>query len=323
MKNILFISDLHLSMDQPVGRLDNVVETQFKKLRFVLQWACDNDCIILQAGDFFDKPRSWFLLPMVISILKEYEVPIYCVYGQHDVYMYSEETKDNTSLGVLAKAGLVTILSDKPVMLFSDTYEIDHSHPIRIYGASYGQEIPIPSSKNNEPDQVSDILVLHAPIAEEWVGGDFIDARGFLKMHPEWDIILVGDIHRKFSIPMYFEHHKHRNTEYLINTGPMLRKEATEYNFKHTPGFFCTSSETYLDKLKWISIPHEPAEKVLTRDHIIKEEDKNQMLSDFIEKIGTESGGDSVSFQEVLQGLIKEGNVDKRVQAIISEVMGQ
>jgi DNA repair exonuclease SbcCD nuclease subunit len=282
-------------MDTPIGRLDNIVETQFKKLRFILQWAKNHNSIILQAGDFFDKPRSWFLLPMVISLLKEYEVPIYCVFGQHDTFFYNEETRSNTNLGVLEKAGLVTILNDMPECF---------DNGLRLYGASYGQEIP-QVQRNDE----FNVLVIHGPICNEQVPGTEIDAKGFLALHSKYNIILAGDIHRKFQV--------WDKDRCLINTGPMLRRECTVYNMEHKPGFYYLENE----KLKWIEIPHEVANKTLTRDHLIQEENKNSLLQEFIEKIGTESDGDSVSFQEVLQGLVKEGSVSKRVQTIISEVM--
>jgi hypothetical protein len=295
---------LHLSLDQPQGRLDDIAETMSRKFRFVLQWAKDNDCIILQAGDFFNKPRSWFLLPWVISILKEYEVPIYCVYGQHDVYFYNENTKDNTSLGVLAKAGLVTILNDMPECF---------DNGLRLYGASYGQDIP-QVQRNDE----FNILVAHIPICNEQVPGTEIDAKEFLNFNKYYNLILCGDIHRSFE-----EVDRERM---IINTGPMLRRESTLYNMEHKPGFYCYVFNAIMegiDGLKWVEIPHEPAEKVLTRDHLIQEENRNELLAPFIEEIKKHgvTEKNTVSFQEILQGLIREGTVNKRVQAIISEVM--
>jgi len=212
MKFIL-ISDLHISLEQPIGRLDNVAVISFHKLNIVLEYARKINAVVVQAGDFVDKPRSWFLLPMLTSCLMKYKIPIYCVAGQHDVYMYNEETKDNTTLGVLAKAGLVHILNEHPVEIRN----------VRIYGASHGQEIPVPD------DGLVNILVVHEPIAMEWAGVDYIDAEVFLKEHKEYDYILCGDIHRKFLIQ--------KNGRTILNTGPMVRRSATEYNFKHAPGF--------------------------------------------------------------------------------------
>jgi len=57
------LSDLHLLWQNPVARLDNLVEVQFDKLSHVLGWCGNNDAILLQAGDFNDRPRSWMGLP--------------------------------------------------------------------------------------------------------------------------------------------------------------------------------------------------------------------------------------------------------------------
>jgi DNA repair protein SbcD/Mre11 len=303
--NIIMVSDLHMDLETPAGRLDDTGETAFRKLEYVLQEAAKRKAIILQAGDFMNKPRSWFLLPRLIDLLKRYGIPIYCVAGQHDVYMYNEETKDNTSLGVLAKAGLVTILGEKGTI---------HGNVV-FYGASYGQEIPFPNYTKEKGIRDLNILVVHAPIAEEWVGGDFIEADKFLKEHTEYDYILCGDIHRRFQV--------NSGARSILNTGPLVRREATTYNFAHRPYMVYLKIEGKIRVLNWIEIPHEPAGKVLTRDHIEREEDKNQMLAEFIERIESGSGNsDHVSFDQVLQDLLKETKADKKVRAILSEVMG-
>ena len=110
---LLLLSDLHLLWKNPVARKDNLPDIQFEKLEFVLDYAQEKDCIILQAGDMFDRPRSYHLLSQVMDIIGSYEVPIYCVYGQHDTYLYSKETRYATNLGILERSGLVHILNDK------------------------------------------------------------------------------------------------------------------------------------------------------------------------------------------------------------------
>ena len=95
---IVLISDIHLLWQNPVARLDNLVEVQFDKLSYVLDWCKSNDAILLQSGDFNDRPRSWFGLPQIITFLKKYGIKIYCVAGQHDYYMYSEESKLKMSI---------------------------------------------------------------------------------------------------------------------------------------------------------------------------------------------------------------------------------
>ncbi len=163
MKFVL-LSDVHLLYDNPIARKDIARETQLEKILFVLKYASSIKAVILQAGDMFDKPRSWRVLSSIIPILTDYKVPIYSVFGQHDMYLYSEENKNATSLGVLASTGYVKLL-DHYVYSF---YEAEKATTINIYGCSYGQEVPVPSAKKSRGKR--NILVIHRPILlkKEW-----------------------------------------------------------------------------------------------------------------------------------------------------------
>lgn len=285
---IILLSDLHLLWHNPIARLDNAKKTQQQKFRYALKTAKKEGAIILQAGDFFDRPRSWMLLPEIIDILKQYKVPIYGVMGQHDTYFYNEETKQNTSLGILEKVKLLHLLNEKPTIL---------EHNIHVYGVSFHQEIPVPIEKDK-----FNILVIHAPIAEEalFPNHDYLDARTFMKKHDGYEIILAGDIHRFFCIQ-----------KTILNCGPLFRKEATEYNFQHEPGFFIYDSIE--ETLDWHMVPHEPAEKVLDRSQIKTTKQAKQMLDEFVDGIeGTDFEG-GVRFIDNLWDYCKHNKIEKEV----------
>ena len=316
MKFVL-LSDLHLSWDNPIARMDDLVEVQFKKLRFVLDWTNKNNCEILQAGDFFNVPRSWYLLPKVIDFLEEFRLRynfldsrIHCVYGQHDTYLYSDVTRETTNLGILDKTDLVHVLG---------TWWTGERNNVVMMGKSYGQEF----DKNDlayieDPCVETKILIIHAPIsiAPLFPGHEITHADKFLEKHPEFDLILCGDIHRDFIIE--------RKERFIVNVGPMLRREATEFNFVHKPHFLVYDTE---DKtIEKVEIPHEPADKVLSREHIEQKEATELMLADFIELVkettpGLVSKKDSVSFTDSLWTFIKENEIEQEIIDILSKVI--
>lgn len=304
---LLLISDLHLLWDSPIARLDDAPAAQRQKLEFVLEYAKENDMVILQAGDFFDRPRSWMLLPIVIDLLKNYGVKTYCVYGQHDTYMYSSETRDSTSLGILAKFGLVTILGSE----LTGSVHIGRDPTVSLYGCSFGQEVP---------EVVSDefnVLVIHAPIAESalFPGHDYVDARRFLKKHKNYDLTLCGDIHRFFCVE--------QDERFILNTGPMLRRTAEQYSFEHRPGFFTFDTGRIEERLDWVEIPHEPSEKVLSRDHIENPQLVNEMLDKFVSSISTSTEIEGVDFERNLQAFIEGNAIEQSVVDLISEKMSR
>jgi DNA repair exonuclease SbcCD nuclease subunit len=297
------ISDLHLTCTNPISRLDNIEETWKRKLRFVLNYCYDNEAILLLAGDIFDKPRDWKTMVEAYSLIKEYQFGIFAVFGQHDTHLYSDKTRDHTSLGVLCKTNLVWNLSEQAYGSHIST-TIDHK--LYIQGASYGQEVP------NPVDDYFNVLVIHKNISDEplYYGHEYTDAKRFLKAH-NFDLIVCGDAHKTFM-----ESFKGR---YIVNSGPMLRLEAIENMFKHEPGFWVYDTEDKRYPL-FHSIPCEPAEKVLSRDHIINKNDKNNMLNNFIESVNNPDV-EHYSFEDNLVDFIKKNKIAKDVVNIISEEM--
>jgi DNA repair exonuclease SbcCD nuclease subunit len=281
----------------PVSRLDNIRAVQYKKLSFVLDWCKKNGSVLLQAGDFFDSPRSWYVLPEVVGLLKRQGVPVYCVFGQHDTYFYSEKTRDCTSLGILAKFGLVNILDKVPTKVGD----------IQLYGASFGEPVPEPTIAGFSG------LVIHAPICVDplWSKQQFIHAKKFMDDNSEYNFVLAGDIHREFS-------GVEPDGRFIINTGPMIRKTAEKYSFEHKPNFAVIDTDDLNQKR--VEIPHKAAEHVLSRRHINKAERDDAILSDFVGAI-QEDYNLGVDYIANVAEVITKNNVEKPVTDVISEIM--
>jgi len=311
---IVCLGDLHLLWDKPIGRKDDAHKVQMGKVKFVLDWAANNKAIILQPGDFFDTSRSWHLTSAYSEFFGSYNLvrdnPIggllFAVYGQHDTYMYSESTRHATGLGVLIANRLVQLLNEKVIQL--ESY-------INIYGASFGQEIPKPKVKK---DQLN-ILVIHKMIVgNEKLGywqkdGDFVYAENFLDDHKEYDLIVCGDCHRKFM----FE----QDGRFIVNSGPLFRKEADTYNLtKASPGFWVYNTD---DKnLEWVDVPHESADKILSRQHIERQEEIDDAMEVFVSKMKVNDDEmTSVDFRSNLISFLEKNKVEKGVKSILSEVM--
>jgi len=293
------LSDVHLTAKNPMARLDDLVEVQMGKLKFVLDWAQNNSAIILQAGDFFNRPRSWTLLPRVMDLLSDYDNEIYCVYGQHDTYFYSETTREATSLGILEKAGYVNILSKTPIYFKNN---------IEIYGVNWGEEIPTP-----DKTMPMNILIIHAPISTGplFPNHEYTSADRFLRKHTGYNLILCGDIHRKFIIQ--------DGNRYLINTGPMLRLTAEQYSFEHSPAFAVYDTEE--QTVEWVEIPHKDASEVLTRAHIENKVINSAMLDEFVDSLKDSFHIGGVDLKENIKKYIDENKISKDVREILSEVM--
>lgn len=294
----LLLSDIHATSKQPIARKDNVMATFFEKFTFILEYAKKNNCIILQAGDFFDKERDWYLLFNLMKLLNKYKVPIYSVFGQHDSYLYSNVSKTPTTLSVLNRTGLIKMLRGIPVKVGSK---------IKIYGSSWNNPIPKPDDLNP-----LNILVIHASIYTSplFPGHKVTRVKRFAKQNSGYKLILVGDIHRQF---VYMN-----QTSHIINTGPMLRLDAIEYNTHHRPTAFVY--DTRYNTINKISIPHRKSEDVLDYTHLTKEDQTVAARTEWI-KLIKEHQIFSPNIKENIRSAIRKNPISKRAKEILTEVM--
>jgi len=296
---ILLLSDLHLVVDNPVARLDDLTEIQWDKLDWVYEYAKKNGVeLVLQAGDLTHTKRSWSLLNRLTDFFSFYDdIPTWIVKGQHDSYFHDLDN-NKTTTGILLSARLLTLLDKNGWS----------SKGVTVYGASYGEEVPFDLRASDY-----NILVIHAPIAEKGIPGvNYIDALQFLKEHDEYDFILCGDIHEKFLI-------KHKG-KVICNTGPMLRIEATKYMLNHRPCFFIVDTNKK-NMIEEVLIPTAPGKLVLSRDHIEKQKQRQDEFNDFIERVKDASGVSSVDFLENLNLIMKKNKTPSAVKRIVEKYM--
>lgn len=299
----ILLSDVHFTLDQPEGRLDNAFDTLIRKLTYVLDYARKNNYNILQAGDFFNSPRNWRSLSALINILLDYQdIYVYCVAGQHDLYLYNQESFSSTAMGILTDLGLLTLLNNDPI-------EMNNS---LLWGASFGQDLPKVTQFQNKQN----ILVIHQPIlmSKLWKGQRDVNyAPQFLMDHPEFDLILCGDIHNRFIFV-------DNNKRIICNSGPLLRREASLDMLEHRPGFYVY--QPLSKNIFWEEIPHETADKVLSREHIDSTKDLNDKMDKFIELIREEKAV-NVSFKENLEVFLTKTDIIEKeeIRRIIAKLM--
>jgi len=301
---IILLSDVHLLENKPVSRLDDTANTVFRKLTQVFSYARKEGVhCILQAGDLFDVSRSWSLLSRCLGyFLSNSDVPVYCVYGQHDLYMGSWESRERTILGSLDKAGLVGILGPEGVIIGESV----------VFGSSYGQGIPkIPASLDFCGCA---ILVVHRRIAvdPEWYGDvDYQDARDFLRKHSQFDLILCGDAHQAFLYQ--------GNGRTICNAGPMLRREAVESMFKHNPQFFVYDTSVR-DIVDVVPLDCESADVVLSRENYSKQ--VRLRLDEFVKGLDkVRLRGVGFSFMDNLLRYMEDNEIGEELRKLILEIV--
>lgn len=194
----ILIGDVHLRETQPVCRVDDFWETQWKEIDFICELQRKHNCPVLCSGDLFHhwKPSPYLLAKTMQHLPKRF----YTVYGNHDLPQHNLENKTKSGIYTLETAGALTVLDgghwgqslENPAMVISD-YKIAVWH--------------VMTWKGQEP----------------YPGCADPDALRLLKTHKDFDLILTGHNHEFFTV----EH----GDRFLINPGSINRQEAGQIDF--------------------------------------------------------------------------------------------
>ena len=230
---ILHITDSHGTVKGPESRKD-IYYISFLKKFYEIGLAIKkfNIDMVIHTGDLFHTARvSDKFAGQVSEMIKAWGVPVYVVPGNHDIEGYTIDTIDQTKLGLLAKAGVVKLLTrDNPVVL--NIKQDSKQYSISISGQEYYADIDTGNMSDFEmQNEISDfnILAIHGYISDI---PQHPDIRHTLckDITSDADVILSGHYHRQF------EWSDGQNLD-IFNPGSMMRVEQTEYNKTHIPQY--------------------------------------------------------------------------------------
>ncbi len=289
---VLITGDLHLTNKCPENRMDDYEKTILKKFGTILEIACLRSCdCILQPGDFSDSPSlSYDFFVKVTFLIKSFEnIPIYTIWGQHDLRY---RNKENTFLAALKESNHNLHLLGKKEL--SETV---------IYGSSYGEEIP-----EIENTEKFNILLTHRMIIKEklWEGQkDFEMANSFLRLN-KFDLIVSGDNHACFQYKL--------KNRYLFNLGSISRSSINQITHKPKVVIFDISTREFEE----IDLPIEYPEKVFRLEKVEREREANRNLQAFISGLSEHKNMD-LSFLSNLDNYVRNNKIDQEIIQIIKE----
>ena len=229
---ILHITDSHGTVKSPESRTD-VYYIAFLRKMYELGYVVKQQKIdmVIHTGDLFHTARvSDKFAGQVSEMIKAMGVPFYVVPGNHDIEGYTTDTIDQTKLGLLAKAGVVTILDrNNPIIITAN--QDGEEYTIAISGQEYYAHIDEGNPQDFDMQQDAadlNILAAHAYLTNTPQHPD-IKCTMCQDVVTDADIILTGHYHRSFEwdgpdVSIY-------------NPGSMMRVEQTDYNKNHMPQY--------------------------------------------------------------------------------------
>jgi len=262
-RNVIFISDIHAESSTPEGRRDDVFSAFQDKFNFLIDYAIQNQSLIIQAGDLTNKPRDWKVmnyLSAALGKLKENNLAFVSLYGQHDLYM--RNIGGDSIFNALQYGGLIFNLSNLKDFYFH-LYAKKNLIKCCVIGLTLYDEKSIADKIASifiNIENLSSIdrifLVIHGPIGLNDKERSMYDLFGFekilkhrldLKIYQKLSLILLGDIHEAFN-----------SNDFIINTGPMMRLRRVPSEMLHQPHFY-----TYdRNKLRRVDIPSDNVDDI-------------------------------------------------------------
>jgi hypothetical protein len=301
----LIIGDVHLRATNPESRIDDFMETQFRKVAQCLDIAAENECtVILQPGDLCDHPYlPRHLISRFIRLLRERSPLWLTVLGQHDIPMRNEESLQKTTDYLFESAGVISILGQgRAVYNYTEDKRV-----FCVQGCPYEGVVPEPNPAADE-----NILLIHAPIGDRplYPGQELLAPRAFLRQH-KFDLIVAGDYHYTFCDQL-----AHRS---IVNPGCLVRKTASVWDRAHEPCVFVWDSETW--DLTRHAINIHPAEDVFISASKA-EVGTNEYLMQLLEALKTERKLTS-DFFDNLDRYITAHKLSSEVQAVLRSAVAE
>ena len=287
---ILYFTDTHDMGRNPGSRVDDYHSAIFAKMNEAINAAIAIKVdAIVHGGDWFNHPKVSNIIynqhQRMLQKARAAGIPVYCVPGNHDLFGYSMSTIDQTSIGSLADAKLITLLTrDTPVLLtgksgitvalYGREYSVDIDHnPTTDY------QINMLKSKNNQPIQ-EHLLFSHGMLLDK-------------PFHPDVRHTLTKDVITDADYVFNGHYHPGWKTHVLgnttfINNGSTGRNEGSVGNLTFVPQYtlFETDGVTtqitavpYMCAAKGVDI-FDRTQLVQTKQHIQHLEAFEQTMQD-------------------------------------------
>lgn len=295
----ILTGDWHLQDKQPIARIDDFAETQWKKIKFISDLQKKHDCPITHSGDLLD---NWKPSPMLLAlIIKNIPNRFYTVVGNHEIPKHNLNLMHKSGLAVLWEAKKIIIL---PGVHYGQTPERKVIRQDLLTGSYYEEFLPDTISIQHKGLNVLIWHVMTYQGRRPWPGCTDSPARKLLKQYPKYDLILTGHNHKTFVEQL--------DGRLLVNPGSIFRLSANQVN--HKPSVFLWYAAT--NTVEQVFLPIE--DNVIDRTHIEEQNQKTERITAFIENLDlTWEGG--LSFETNLDQYLKTNKTNEEVIQIINE----
>jgi predicted phosphodiesterase len=299
MKSIYSV-DNHFTVNPPVSRIDDFVETQKNLLNWLSEQLEKHNANHLCGGDTGDKDsykNSDMMLKLINFLLVNLPKTIGII-GNHDLKYRNWKYFKDSFISAIVNAGVYTVLT-KPYEIQKDVWV----HPF-----SYGKEVKHIENLDSYSKESKHVMLYHGFVYDKQkVGCNGYYAKDLMYEFPEYDMFLTGDNHTKFVIE--------QDGQILINGGSFYRKSIDQ--LEHSPAVWLIDWDTF----EYKEIPVPDSIDNISTEHKDKVEHKTNTMESVVNVVKS-SEGVTLSFENELAEIIEENKkiVDSEVQEYVDKI---
>lgn len=304
----LYFTDTHLRATNPKNRIDDFFETLKSKLNEVAEISIREKVdYVLHGGDLFDRPDTAISVVSDFSkIFQKFQVPIYMVSGNHDIFGHNPKTIHRTIVGLLDSFNILKLVDEKGVILEKDKrvkltanpYSVDMDNPV--------------NRKNYIVSKKEDDIDYHIHLTH----GFLID-KPFLKNVEHTLISEISDTKADITLGGHY-HFGFKTQEidgkYFINPGALVRISNSLIEVKRRPKVIIIDLE---DEIKLKEIYLETAldgKLVLDRNEIERHKFKQDKIYEFKEIIDSTTDLGNLDIYKILSEIAINDSIDNKIK---------
>ncbi|MCD1147002.1 metallophosphoesterase family protein [Peptoniphilus sp. KCTC 25270] len=306
----LYFTDSHIRGTSPKSRIDDFFLAVQKKLIEIVELSKTYEVdYILHGGDLFDRPDvSISVINEIAPILQQFEVPLYSISGNHDIYGHNPKTLHRTTLGLLNALGIVIDLNYKSILLEKEDTCVQLSGSPYIYGIDREEHRHLYIVDKVDPKATFSIHLVHG----------FLMDKKFLAQVPHTLISEIKETKADLTICGHY-HFGFKEQEIdgkkFINPGSIVRISNSTVEINRKPkvllidvnGNQCEMKEIFLKSAK-------NGNEILDRTEIETHRFKRQEMLSFKETIERTTNLNKVNFIDLITEIATNYEIDKEVR---------
>jgi len=309
MIRLLYLTDPHVRGNNPRARVDNYPDTIKMKLRECWSIAAQHRCqAVVCGGDLFDRPDPDYIVTgELATVLAECPVPVYTVPGNHEIFGYNLSTVPRTALGLLARIGVVRLLSREPVVIE------DKTKGFSIYLTGQGFHGDIDRSQADYQTGLDNNLagwkvhVIHSMLLESPLpnGVAHILIRD---LETDADMILASHFHAGFVTQ------RCRSGALCVNPGALgrVRADIAElYRPVQVALLQFDQEGIRADRIQLDSA--RPGSEVLSRDYLTQQAEREDRTGRFLELLASEGESRFLEIREIVEDIARRESLPAAV----------